>query len=121
MNIGDPIPYGIKIATAQGGINKAVTKIQIAPEQGSINKKITGVQIAPLQGSINKKVFIGGGLLGDVNNDGAISISDYTLVRLHYQGLKLLTQEEKNRGDVNRDDAVTEADYDLIREYILEI
>lgn len=121
MNIGDAIPYGIKIAANQGSVSKAVTKIQISPQEGSINKIVTGVQIAPVQGSINKKVFIGGGMLGDVSNDGEITITDYTLVRLHYLEQALLTQEEQNRGDVNRDGECNEMDYDLIREYILEL
>ena len=121
MNIGDPIPYGIRIVASQGSFNKAVTRIQIAPLEGSINKEVTGVQIAPAQGSINKRIFIGGGLLGDINNDGVVSIIDYTLVRTHYLGLSLLTQEEQNRGDVDRDGECTENDYDLIRAYILEL
>ncbi len=121
MNIRETIPYGIKIATGQGGLNKAVTRIQIAPLEGSINKDIIGIQVAPLQGSINKRIFIGGGLLGDVNNDGEISISDYTLVRLHLLELSLLTQEEQNRADVDCDGECTESDYDLIREYLLEL
>ena len=77
--------------------------------------------IAPTQGSIDKKIFIGGGLYGDVNNDGEISITDYTLIRLHYLELSLLNQEEQNRADVNGDGVVDETDYDLVRDYILGI
>ncbi len=119
MAVGDSIPYGIHIAVSPGSVNKAVKKIQIAPAQGSINKEITGVWIAPNQGAINKKIFIGGGRYGDVNNDGSISISDYTLIRLHYLGLSLLNQEEQNRADVDRDGDIDEADDDLVRAYIL--
>lgn len=119
MNIGDTMPCGIRIATSQSGISKDVTKMQIAPVQGSINKLITGIKIAPVQGSICKKIYIGGGILGDVNIDGEISISDYTLIRLHNLGERILTQEEYYRADVNRDGVVNETDYDLVREYIL--
>lgn len=119
MNIGDTLPYGIKIATSQGGITKGVRKIKIAPVQGPISKLVTGVKIAPVQGPINKRVFIGGGLLGDVSNDGQISITDYTLIRLHYLGEALLNQEEQNRGDVNRDGVCDETDYNLLSDYIL--
>ena len=49
VNIGDTIPYGIQIATDEGGLNKAATKIMIAPVEGGINKEVTGVQIAPVQ------------------------------------------------------------------------
>lgn len=121
MNIGDTMPYGIRIATSQGGLSKAVTKMHIAPVQGSISKAITGIKIAPVQGSINKKIYIGGGMLGDVNNDGEVSITDYTLIRLHYLGESILTQEEHYRGDVNQDGVVDETDYDLVRTYILEL
>ena len=108
---------GFKIAAAQGGLSKAVTKIQIAPSEGEINKEVTGLLIASVQGSINKKIFIGGGILGDINKNGEISISDYTLLRLHIQNLSLLTQEEQNRADVDRDGQCSENDYELIRDY----
>ena len=121
MNIGDMIPYGIRIAAAQGGLSKAVTKIQIAASAGSINKEVTGLQIAPVNGSINKRVFIGGGILGDVDKDGEITTADYALLRLHIQELSLLTQEEQNRADVDRDGQCTENDVSFIRGYLLEL
>ncbi len=121
MNIGDTIPYGIRIASAQGGLSKGVTKIQIASIEGSINKEVTGLLVAPTQGSINKKIFIGGGLLGDVDKDGVITTADYALLRLYIQELLILTQEEQNSADVDRDGECTENDYELIRDYLLEL
>lgn len=120
MAVGDPVPYGIKIAPIQGGITKAVTKIMIAPEQGPINKLISYIWIAPEQGPINKRVFIGGGLYGDVDNDGVIDITDSTSIRWHYEGIELLNLEQQHRADVNKDGAVTSADKALVDAYILE-
>jgi hypothetical protein len=119
LNIGDTIPYGIHIAPTAGSVNKAVKKVMIAPVAGPVNKTVCGIRIAPAAGPVNKRVFIGGGILGDVNNDGEVSVTDYTMIRLHYLGLELLNPEEQNRADVNRDGAVTEADYELVRDYIL--
>lgn len=118
MAVGDTVPYGIKLAATQGSLSKSVTKIQIAATQGSINKNITGVWIAPTQGSINKKIFIGGGIYGDVNNDGVVDIIDYTLIRYHYEGTQVLTQENANKGDVNRDGVCNSTDRDLVGAYI---
>lgn len=118
-NIGDTLPYGIKIAPIQGGIARAVTKIQIATSQGAVDKVVTGIKIAPVQGAINKRIYIGGGKLGDIDNNGTVTISDYTIVRLYNLGQKTLTQEEFFRADVNQDGVVNSIDEDMIKAYIL--
>ena len=56
---------------------------------------------------------------GDVNGDGKISISDYTLVRLHCEGIKSLTEEQIEYADVNNDGKIDYKDYDIIRDIIL--
>lgn len=58
---------------------------------------------------------------GDVNGDGRISISDYTLVRLHILGLKNVEGPYFQAADVNRDGKVTISDYTLIRLDILSL
>jgi hypothetical protein len=57
---------------------------------------------------------------GDVNGDGSATISDYTLIRMHYLGLNLLTGAQLARADVNEDGIVDETDGDLVRDYILD-
>jgi len=56
---------------------------------------------------------------GDANGDGAISISDYTLARLHILGLKTLDSVYRSAADVNGDGNVTISDYTLMRLDIL--
>ena len=55
--------------------------------------------------------------MGDVNNDGKVSITDYTLIRLHILGLKPL--ENRNRADMNNDGVIDEQDCIEVREIIL--
>lgn len=59
--------------------------------------------------------------LGDVNGDGAITTSDYTLIRLDILGLKALGGNARAAADVNADGAVTTSDYTLVRLDILGI
>lgn len=61
----------------------------------------------------------GGVALGDVNADGVINISDYTLVRLHILGLKPIVDHLQAAADVNRDAQINISDYTLIRLHIL--
>lgn len=58
-------------------------------------------------------------VLGDVNGDGRISISDYTLTRLDILDLKALIGLMKKAGDVNQNGAVTISDYTMMRLHIL--
>jgi len=56
---------------------------------------------------------------GDVNGDGKVSISDYTLIRYDILGLKSLPSEYSSAGDVNGDGKITISDYTLVRYHIL--
>jgi SpoIID/LytB domain protein len=72
--------------------------------------------------AINMTVLPGDAVkLGDVNSDGAISVSDYTLVRLDILGIKPLSGTARAAADVNGDGAVSVSDYTLIRLDILGI
>ena len=55
-------------------------------------------------------------VMGDVNKDGKLSITDYTLIRLDKNGLKKL--DDRKSGDVNNDNVIDEKDYDIVR-YII--
>ena len=57
--------------------------------------------------------------LGDCNGDGNISITDYTLTRLHILGLKCLEGEYREAADINGDGQITITDYTWIRLDIL--
>lgn len=63
--------------------------------------------------------FTATGMLGDVNDDGLISITDYTLVRLDILGLKELEQTARIASDINGDGKISITDYTLIRLNIL--
>ncbi len=56
---------------------------------------------------------------GDTNGDGMISISDYTLTRLHILSLKKLKGVYLAAGDANGDGKVSISDYTLMRLDIL--
>jgi peptidoglycan hydrolase-like amidase len=58
-------------------------------------------------------------VMGDVNGDGNISISDYTLIRYQILDLKPLIGGYLAAGDVNGDGSVSISDYTLIRYDIL--
>ncbi|WP_139199928.1 MBG domain-containing protein [Ruminococcus albus] len=49
-------------------------------------------------------------LLGDVNNDGKINITDITIVAAHAKGKKMLSKERFKRADVNLDGTVNITD-----------
>ena len=54
-------------------------------------------------------------VLGDVNGDGVIDISDYTYVRLHIFNLRILTDTYALAGDNNKDDLIDINDYTYTR------
>jgi hypothetical protein len=60
-------------------------------------------------------------LRGDVNGDGRISISDYTMARLHILGLKSVEGPYFQAADVNRDGKISISDYTLMRLDILSL
>ena len=58
--------------------------------------------------------------LGDVNNDGKISPTDYVMVKNHIMNIKLLqTDREKKAADVNKDGKISATDYVLIKNHIM--
>jgi hypothetical protein len=58
---------------------------------------------------------------GDCSGDGAISIADYTMIRLDILDLKALSGVFTLAADVNPDNNISIADYTLIRLHILEL
>ncbi len=59
-------------------------------------------------------VTIGGGMVGDVNNDQRVNSADAILVLRHSAGLTTLTEVQKQAGDVNGDGKTNSGDAILI-------
>jgi SH3-like domain-containing protein len=57
--------------------------------------------------------------LGDVNGDGKITPTDYSLIKDYIMGKSQLTEEQKKYADYNKDGKITPTDYALIKEYIM--
>ena len=69
--------------------------------------------------SVFKKVR--GRALGDVNNDGLITVADATLVQQHAAEMIELTGDALAAADTNRDGFITVADATLIQRYAAEM
>ncbi len=65
------------------------------------------------------KRYADGDSAGDCDGDGEITISDYTLIRLHILGLKELESAYIEAADVDGDGEITISDYTLVRLDIL--
>jgi len=57
---------------------------------------------------------------GDINDDGQVTITDYTLLRLDLIGAKGLSLNELRRADMNGDGYIDEYDLELIKERLLK-
>ena len=55
----------------------------------------------------------------DVNQDGAVDISDMALMRAHQLGNRQMTKKQQRIADVNRDGEINEVDFEIIRAVIL--
>ena len=58
------------------------------------------------------------GVKGDVNGDGAVTITDVSKVAAHIKSKKLLTEEEQKRADVNGDGKVDVTDLSKIAAHV---
>lgn len=58
---------------------------------------------------------------GDVNGDGIISASDYTLVKKHVLGTGSISGSALNAADYNNDGIISASDYTLIKKSVLGI
>ncbi|HQD27767.1 dockerin type I repeat-containing protein [Acetivibrio saccincola] len=61
------------------------------------------------------------GNLGDINRDGTINTSDYTLLSRHILEITTLTGEAFRNADINGDGIINSNDATLLQRYILEI
>lgn len=56
-------------------------------------------------------------LLGDVNGDGSINLTDAKLIMQYYNGIKELNSQQLQNADVNKDGSVSLTDAKLIMKY----
>ncbi len=57
-------------------------------------------------------------LIGDVNGDGIVNVTDISKAAAHVKGIKALSEEEFARADVDKDDAVKVTDISKIAAHI---
>ena len=55
---------------------------------------------------------------GDVNGDGAITVTDISKIAAHVKGIKSLTEEEQKRADANGDGSITVTDISKIAAHV---
>ena len=54
-------------------------------------------------------------LVGDVNGDGILNISDMAMIKSHLMGVRRLEKDEQLRADINKDGIVDGTDLELVR------
>ena len=54
-------------------------------------------------------------LVGDVNGDGILNISDMAMIKSHLMGVRRLERAEHLRADINKDGIVDGTDLELVR------
>ena len=60
-------------------------------------------------------------ILGDVNNDGLINVTDISKVAAHVKGIRWMSEEEQVRADVNKDDTINVVDISRIAAHVKNI
>ena len=81
------------------------------------NSKFTDIHFDTADGKVSVSE---GYLLGDVNNDGKIDVTDATLVQMIAAEVVVPTEAQKAAGDVNKDGSVDVSDATLIQMYAAE-
>ena len=64
-------------------------------------------------------IFVRAAIIGDVNNDDKVGVTDYILIRKHILGINILKNGDLERADVNNDSKINSLDYIAIRKIIL--
>ena len=119
------IIHGIGLSTTdtalKANISSSASSLVITKNDGSVFSDgilCTGMSITLFEDSVAEdslKIAI----CGDPSGDGALSIVDYTLARLHILGLKPLYTEYETAADINGDGIISINDYTLMRLSIL--
>lgn len=118
----------VPVVSPQNATNKSVTYNSTAPSVAAIDStghiRAMGVgttTITVTTADKNLSTFIVLDVLrrGDANGDGHVSISDYSLIRLHILSLKSLSAGYQLAADVDKNGNISIADYTLVRLQIL--
>ncbi|MBR6563777.1 MAG: discoidin domain-containing protein, partial [Clostridia bacterium] len=104
----------IMIACHSGLTSASKTSVEILKKaKAGQTLVLYGIDVANKNIGVAAYIQLKGGS-GDVNNDGTINQYDYILVKRHYFGTRLLTDDEMSRADANADGTVNQFDYILI-------
>ena len=81
------------------------------------NNKFTVKNTRKIQ-SFDFKIVSKNLMLGDVNGDGSITVTDISKAAAYIKGVKSLTEDEKKRADTNRDGVITVTDISKIAAHV---
>ena len=92
--------------------------------------KLSGIKIYCYKGSAGEKYAIDNGfdyeiitkkktdIKGDISGDGAVTVSDISLLAAHVKGIKKLDEAAQKRADLNKDGAVNVSDISLLAAHV---
>ncbi len=118
----------VPIITPQNATNKSVTYSSSAPSVAAIDSsghiKVTGVGTATItvttaDNNFSSSIILDALRRGDANGDGNVSITDYSLIRLHILGLKSMAGNIRLAADADKNGSISISDYTLVRLHIL--
>lgn len=125
INRTDHILHGISLATSPASLkdnllNESSNLVVTDKDGNAYNGDIlaTGMSVTLYNNEAPIETFKLA-VCGDPSGDGALTIQDYTLSRLHILDLKTLPQEYRTAADINGDDKITITDYTKMRLHIL--
>ena len=103
-------------ANATGSTDVKVAVAQVANSDSALADKST---IEAASGTVT--VDTATGLLGDVNNDGDITMADANAVVRHVANIELIAVDRQQYADVNKDGGITMADANAVVRHVANI
>ena len=103
-------------ANATGSTDVKVAVAQVANSDSALADKST---IEAASGTVT--VDTATGLLGDVNNDGDITMADANAIVRHVANIELIAVDRQQYADVNKDGGITMADANAIVRHVANI